>query len=442
MTSGGATSASVRRIHLDAVGGVAGDMFVAALLDAFPDLRERVLADARAVLPAGIGAPVLTEGESGAVRALRFGLEAGGGAGQAGHGHSHVHAHGHSHDHAHHHHGDITVAADVEKPAKDMPTHAGTYPDMRARIDAAALHPGTAEHAGAILAILARAEAGIHRVAIEDVHFHEIADWDSLLDVVAAGSIAAALDGAEWSISPLPLGGGLVRTQHGLLPVPAPATAALLEGFDWRDDGVAGERVTPTGAAILRHLARPGRPAGGRLVATGTGAGTRALPGMPNVLRVLAFEEAAPDGYDRDTVAVIAFEVDDMTGEEIGTAAERLRATAGVLDVSLGQLAGKKGRPAVSFRLLARPEAAEDAARACFEQTSTIGLRLTEERRLTLARAAGEIAGIAVKRVARPGGATVKAESDALNGATLAERRAAKARAESRAERATGGGDA
>lgn len=432
--AGGAVS-RVRRIHLDAVGGVAGDMFVAALLDAFPDLRERVMHDAHAVLPEGVGAPVLSEGESGAVRALRFGLAAGDGTASAAHGPSHSHAHVHSHGHGHHqHHGDINVAADVEKPAKNMPSHAGTYPDMRARIANASLHPGTAAHAGAILAIIARAEAAIHRVAIEDVHFHEIADWDSLLDVVAAGSLAAALDGAEWTVSPLPLGGGLVKTQHGLLPVPAPATAAILEGFDWRDDGVAGERVTPTGAAILRHLARPGRPAGGRLAASGTGTGTRTLPGLPNVLRALVFEAAPADAYDSDTVAAIAFEVDDMTGEEIGTAAERLRAVPGVLDVSLGQLFGKKGRPATSFRLLARPESTDAVARACFEQTSTIGLRLTEEHRLTLARAAGEAAGVPVKRVARPGGATVKAESDALTGATLAERRAAKRRAERAAE--------
>ena len=97
---------------------------------------------------------------------------------------------------------------------------------MMARIRTAALADGTAEHAVAILTLLAEAEATIHQVPIEEVHFHEIADWDSLLDVVAAGSIAAALHGARWTVSPLPRGGGLVRTRHGLLPVPAPATAA------------------------------------------------------------------------------------------------------------------------------------------------------------------------------------------------------------------------
>ncbi|TCK23687.1 hypothetical protein EV667_3528 [Ancylobacter aquaticus] len=415
------TSGSVRRIHLDAVGGVAGDMFVAALLDAFPHLVARVLADAAAVLPEGAGVPFFCEGLSGAVAARRFGLEG-----------AHPHEPVCPPVDAHHHHA-VGAVPDNNKPAHEHGhSHdAGTYLDMRARIGRAPLSMGTAGHACAILAILAEAEAAIHRVKVEDVHFHEIADWDSLLDVVAAGSLAAALEGADWTVSPLPLGGGLVKTQHGLLPVPAPATAAILSGFDWRDDGVSGERVTPTGAAILKHLARPGRPMGGRLVASGTGAGTRSLPGLPNVLRALVFEEArVEDALLGDVVAVIACEIDDMTGEEIGTATELLRAQAGVLDVSVGQRLGKKGRPVISLRLLVRPDSMEAVARACFAQTSTLGLRLREERRLTLKRAAGESAGVAVKRAARPGGDTVKAESDALAGDTLAARRALKQRAE------------
>jgi uncharacterized protein (TIGR00299 family) protein len=489
------TSGGARRIHLDPVGGVAGDMFVAALVDAFPHLRARVLDDCRAVLPEGAGEPFLTEGESGAVRALRFGLAPATGSGHA-HEHGHHHAEVHAHSHAERSSGDaippraslpssLMAGLDPEvgvrrlqssdkelgharvpstqgdqvhaeslgprvKPgyegskghgsSAEAHAHAeahdhdqghghgaGTYLDMLARIERAKLNPGTARQASAILGIIARAEATIHRVPVEEVHFHEIADWDSLLDVVAAGSLAAALDGAQWTVAPLPLGGGMVKTQHGLLPVPAPATAAILETFDWRDDGVTGERVTPTGAAILRHLAKPDRPASGRLVASGTGAGTRRLPGMPNVLRVLAFED---DGIEADRVTVIEFEIDDMTGEEIGTACELLRAQEGVLDVSLAHRFGKKGRPVVSLRLLAKPEAAEDVARACFAQTSTIGLRLSEARRLTLAREADDVDGVAVKRVQRPGGVTAKAESDALAGATLAERRAAKRRAE------------
>ncbi|RTL88542.1 LarC family nickel insertion protein [Ancylobacter aquaticus] len=426
-------------------------MFVAALLDAFPGLTPRVLADAGAVLPEGAGTPVLREGLSGGIAARRFGLEG-----------EDAHAHAHSHSHTHNAHppsalmagldpatqtsaavlvealvprvepGDEGGCEHAHAPHAHSHPHAGTYRDMRARIAAAPLSAGTAEHACAILALIAEAEAAIHRVAVEEVHFHEIADWDSLLDVVAAGSLAAALDGAEWTVSPLPLGGGLVKTQHGLLPVPAPATASILDGFDWREDGVAGERVTPTGAAILKHLARSGRPAGGRLVASGTGAGTRDLPGLPNVLRALVFEPALAEGdaLAGDVVTVLECEIDDMTGEEIGTATALLRAEEGVLDISLGQRFGKKGRPVVALRLLVRPDCTQAVARACFAQTSTLGLRIREERRLTLTRAAGEVDGVAVKRAARPGGSTVKVESDALTGDTLMARRAQKQQAE------------
>ena len=401
-----------RTIHLDAVGGIAGDMFVAALLDARADLRERVMADAAAAVPRTAGWPELKETTNGAMRALRFGL---GSDGSCGHHHDHSHrgAHGQRHD------GD-----------------SGSFRDMVDRIDAAGLQAGTARHAVAILTILAEAEAAIHRVPVDAVHFHEIADWDSLLDVVAAGSIAAALEGTRWTVSPLPRGGGLVKTRHGLLPVPAPATAAILGGFEWRDDGVGGERVTPTGAAILRHLVDPGARvvAGGRLEAVGTGAGTRTLPGIPNVLRALVF--ATADQPMRERVSVLSFEIDDMTGEEIAVAADRLRTVDGVLDLSIGQRLGKKGRAMQSFRLLVRPDTVQAVADRCFAETSTIGLRLREENRMVLPRrlstAAEEGAAVGVKSVLRPDGVeTAKAESDDLAGETLAARRRLKQRVES-----------
>jgi hypothetical protein len=391
-------------IHLDAVGGAAGDMLVAALLDARPDLEARVRADLAAVLPPEAGRPRLLEGFSGGLRARRFRLD-----------------------------GEPSPPGAHGGPA-------GSYRDMRARITGAALAPGTAGHALAVLRLIAETEAALHGVAVDAVHFHEIADWDSLADVVAVASLAAGLGDPTWSVSPLPRGGGLVKTQHGLLPVPAPATAALLAGFTWRDDGIPGERVTPTAAAALRHLcgSQPGQVAEGRLMATGTGAGTRDLQGLPNVLRALVFEPAAGTvAGTADTVAVITFDIDDMTGEEIGTACDRLRRAEGVLDVSLGSRLGKKGRPLQEVRLLARPEAVETAIERCFAETATIGLRWHLEARRILPRAAVETeAGVRVKLAERPGGlTTAKAENDQVTGDDLAARRRSGRTAEDEAKR-------
>mgnify|MGYP003375289110 CR=1 FL=1 len=391
-------------IHLDAVGGIAGDMFVAAMVDALPALEAPVLEAVAAVKPPDRALPVFASATSGALAARRFGAaaayaHAGAGAGGAG----------------------------------------STYPDLRARIADASLAADVREHALALLALLAQAEARVHGIGVDAVHFHELADWDSLLDVVAAGAIAARLARARWSASSLPRGGGTVRTAHGALPAPAPATVALLEGFCWHDDGVAGERVTPTGAAILRHLvpaeACGGRGGAGRLVGSGCGAGTRTLPGMPNVLRALVFDTG--DIMADDAVTTVEFDVDDMTGEELALAADRLRAVAGVIDVSLAARSGKKGRPFTEFRVLARPHAAEAAIAACFGETSTIGLRVRDERRRVLAR--DEVAAgappLPVKRVRRPDGTrTAKAAHDGvLGGAGLAARRRARVQAEQRA---------
>lgn len=388
-------------IHLDAVGGIAGDMFVAAMLDAAPDLVPRVMADLAAILPSEAGKPDLSEAKVSGMAASRFCLNG-----------AMTHETGHDHDHDH---------------------ATGTYVSFCRRIDAAPLTEGTAHHAIAILRRIAEAEAAIHDVPIDEVHFHELADWDALMDVVAAGSIVAALGDAGWSVSALPLGGGLVQTAHGKLPVPAPATARILVGYDWRDDGVAGERVTPTGAAIVAHVTGGkgnGRAPGGRLSAIGNGAGTRVLEGMPNILRATVFDTAR---IGVEMLTVISFEIDDMTGEEIAAAADHLRQTPGVRDVLLLAGQGKKGRPVTRVEIQAEPALADAVAEAVFLQTSTLGLRRVQVRRDVLERRA-EIGpnGLRRKRAFRPGGIeTVKAEHDDLAGDDgLASRRNAKRAAE------------
>lgn len=350
-------------IHLDLVGGIAGDMFVAAMVDALPGLRLPVLAALTVMQPADAPPPAFRATSNGGLRALSFGLASAPGADAA------THLHGHADTHRHEGHGSGYLA-------------------IRDEIARAPLDATARGHALALLDLLADAEARVHGSTRDAVHFHELADWDSRMDVVAAGAIAAALDGAQWTASAPPRGGGTIRTAHGVLSVPGPATARLLEGYLWRDDGISGERVTPTGAAILRHLVSPeaidARHVGGRLLAQGFGAGTRSLPGVPNVLRVLVFEQR--EAIAEEQVALVEFDVDDMTGEELALAADRLRTVEGAIDVSVGTRAGKKGRIVADFRVLARVAAADAVADACFAQTSTLGLRLREERRRVLPR--------------------------------------------------------
>lgn len=409
----------VGHIHLDAVGGVAGDMFVAGLLDALPCLIARVFADIAAVLPAGCGHPNLNSVMAGGIAARHFALVDNAHAATTdSHVHDqHDHRHGHAHHHGHHHHHHEGLR--------------GTYHDMRGRIEAASLAKGTAKEALMILRLLAEAEAEIHGVAVDDVHFHEVGDWDSLMDVVASGSIVAALPGTTWSVSALPLGDGLVQTAHGLLPVPVPATAKLLAGYSWRNDAIGGERVTPTGAAIIRHVTggKPCPRRGGVLLGTGSGAGSRLLQGIPNILRVTLF--APGEVEEQDTVRVVECDIDDMTGEELSVAADRLRETEGVRDVVMTQGIGKKGRPVATLRVLAALSAADNVVKALLLETSTLGIRWHEATRRVLPRQARQ--GTFQAKVAeRPDGSvTVKVESDGLAGmATLAARRAAARREE------------
>jgi uncharacterized protein (DUF111 family) len=261
-------------------------------------------------------------------------------------------------------------------------------------------------------------------VPADDVTFHEVGAVDSIADIVAAAALIEAVGPARWTVASLPVGGGTVRTAHGPMPVPAPATALLLEGFAMHDDGIAGERVTPTGAAILRHLGcAASAPISGTLRHSGYGFGTRRLPGISNCLRALVFEAERAASPGHRELAVISFEVDDQTGEDLAIGLERLRTSAGVHDVVQMTAFGKKSRLAVHVQVLAAPDALDDVVDACFRETTTIGLRthLVQGRALARRFAAVDVEGHAmtVKLVERPGEdsaaqVTGKAEADHL----------------------------
>jgi uncharacterized protein (TIGR00299 family) protein len=303
--------------------------------------------------------------------------------------------------------------------------HHRHYAEVRELVGGLVLDDDVAGRALAILALVARAEARVHDVPEDDVAFHEVGAWDSIADVVVAAWLVEQLAGASWSCAPLPLGSGRVPTAHGPLPVPAPATALLLEGLPVVEDGVAGERVTPTGAAIVRHLqpalAPPAVPL--RIGASGIGCGTRELDGMSNVLRVLMLDEADPV-WTPERIAVLEFEVDDQAPEDLATGVESLRAARGVVDVTQCPVQGKKGRLAVQVRVLAEPGELERVIEQCFVETTTLGVRWHVAGRAALGREvhAHDVDGhsVRVKRTRRPGAViTAKAEMDDVARAAL-----------------------
>lgn len=248
-----------------------------------------------------------------------------------------------------------------------------SYADIRSMIEGATLPEGARTLALRAFEILANAEAEIHRMPLDKVQFHEVGAVDSIVDIVAA---AFALDyiGAEVVVSPLPLGHGAVKAQHGLLPLPAPATVLCLKGVPTYDSGVAKELVTPTGACLVAAAAkRFGRWPAMRPVATGWGAGTRELKDRPNLIRVVLgrsdMEEMA-----QSEVVVLETNLDDCNPEVCAYALERALAE-GALDVWWTAVGMKKGRAGVILSVLTRPDRADALARLLLSETSALGVR-------------------------------------------------------------------
>jgi uncharacterized protein (TIGR00299 family) protein len=248
-------------------------------------------------------------------------------------------------------------------------------------IDQAPLAPRAQAAASAVFRRLGEAEAGVHGVPIEKVHFHEVGAVDSIADIVGACVALDLLDISEVHASAINVGSGTVQTEHGLLPVPAPATAVLLEGKPIYSRGPEIELTTPTGAALAVTLASSFGPLPAmRISHIGHGAGERDFKQHANVLRVLIGERtAAPEAT---LVSVIEANIDDSSPQVLGYALEKLM-DAGALDAALSPLQMKKNRPATLLRVIAKPEDQERLAQIVFAETSTLGLRIhAAERRI------------------------------------------------------------
>lgn len=261
-----------------------------------------------------------------------------------------------------------------------------------ARIEAASLPPQAADHAEKIFTRLAEAEARVHQVPVEEVHFHEVGAVDSIVDIVGAAVGFDLLGISEFACSSLDVGGGQVKTQHGVLPVPAPATAELLRGAPTYSSGIQRELVTPTGAAIAAALSASfGQIPPMYLRAIGYGAGSADNREKPNVLRLLLGErevagERAEAGEAWDApVTVIETNLDDMSPQIFGYITEKAL-ELGALDVFSTPVQMKKGRPGVLLTVLCRAEDAAHLSDLLFLETTTIGVRLHETRRRILAR--------------------------------------------------------
>lgn len=405
-----------QHLHFDPVSGIAGDMTVAALVDA--GVPAKVVEDAVAAMGvkglrvrfearrrgAFLGRGFVVETDGAAARPTRSKERRAGAPmlpGEEDHG-AHGHQHGHEHE-QHHHHDHDRHGADPghAHPHDDRPVPRRSaspaahdhrdYADIRRLLRRAPLEADARALAEDIFARLAEVEAALHGTPVDRVVFHEVGAWDSIADIVGASAAIAWLAPVSIGSGTPVVGTGTVRTAHGPVPVPAPATAALLAGMPMRCEG-QGELTTPTGAAILAAVVDAfGPPPPLRLTSVGYGAGTRELSDRANVLRVLvgapigdALEPGSPE------VLLLEANIDDMSGQLLAALFEALFA-AGALDVWSTPIFMKKGRPAQQVSALADPAIAPGVQRAFFLNATTLGVRVRPVHRATLARSSAEV---------------------------------------------------
>lgn len=264
---------------------------------------------------------------------------------------------------------------------------------IRAMIERGDLDAGVKQRALAVFERLAAAEAEVHGSTIEKVHFHEVGAVDALVDVVGAVEGLRALGIEQLHASPLRLGRGAVRSEHGLIPVPAPATTLLLRGVPVELPDIEAELVTPTGAALAVTLVtRWGSAPVFRLTGIGVGAGGRDLKEQPNVLRLLVGErESEAAGLPSRRVAVLETALDDENPQWVGDLVPRLLA-AGALDAMTIPTTMKKGRPGLLLVVVAEPDRARALAELLLRESSTLGVRVRTDERYELERRAARVA--------------------------------------------------
>ena len=347
-------------IYLDCSMGAAGDMLMAALYELLDD-KQAFWDTMRGLGLPGIeisAEPAVKCGITGThMKVLVHGSE----EPDALHDHLHEHAHEHSHDHEHHHHTDLHEIEHLLSHL-DLP--------QTVRDDALGVYHRIAE-----------AESKVHGRPVDQIHFHEVGTLDALADVVGVCLLMHLLAPEKVYASSVHVGSGQVRCAHGILPVPAPATALLLAGVPIYGGAIQGELCTPTGAALLTHfVTKFGELPSMQLLKSGYGMGTKDFPAA-NCVRAMLGEQDAPT----EEILELSCNLDDCTGEVIGFAMERLL-DAGALDVYWTSVGMKKNRPGILLTCMCRPSDREKMVKLLFKHTTTLGVRESAFRRYTLSR--------------------------------------------------------
>lgn len=355
-------------LYFDIVGGIAGDMTVAALIELGVPL-ELLQAALDGLGLAGLTVSIEKGSRhhiSGTLLKVSWpGSEDGKGQGGT-HPHGQSHGQGHSHEQSHGH-----------RP----------YGEIRRMLEGSTLAEGARQMALDIFQRLAEAEGAVHNMPVEEVTFHEVGAWDSIADVVCTAVALHHLGPEAIYCSSVPVGSGEIKTAHGLMPVPAPATLLLLRGFPIVQGPPAYERTTPTGAAILAALARPApEPFAYVPERVGIGLGTLESDAVPNLLRVV-LGHTNGGGAERETIECAEANLDDANPEWIGYLMERLL-EGGALDVALLPIQMKKNRPGTQVQVLYPPALRERMLGLMFSEATTLGVRYHTLERAVLPREA------------------------------------------------------
>lgn len=386
----------MKTLYLECNMGAAGDMLTAALLELHPDPQGFVERMNRLGLPGVVFAaqPAVKCGITGTQVSVTVGgeeeeshdvplhshvHETAQDEAHPGHAHDHVHVHDHEHTHDHEH--EHTHGHEHSHEHGHGHHHHAGMGDIRHILSHLDIPQPVRQDAEAVYQLIAQAESHAHGRPVEEIHFHEVGTLDAVTDVVAVCWLLHDLAPEQIVASPVHVGCGQVRCAHGILPVPAPATAYILQGVPTYGGSVQGELCTPTGAALLKHFVqRFGSSPVMRVEKTGYGMGKKDFEAANCVRAMLGQTQE-----ESTAIAQLACNLDDMTPEALGFAQERLW-EAGALDVTTAPIGMKKNRPGVQLTCLCRLEDREKLVSVLFAHTTTLGVRESLCTRYTLAR--------------------------------------------------------